>query len=514
MSRALVIIEAPGKIRRLEALLAATRRGRTRVVATGGHIADFPERPDAPDIDWEGATPGRRIRAEVAARLRSAIAAANPEEILIATDDDEEGDVIAWDLAELLGESGLPLRRLRLGALTREALEAALARAEAPNALTAAPGMTRAIADRLLGFRMSCGTGCAIGRVLSPLLSLARAGEFRRRAAVLAIPRDGGGPPFRARLRLDEEELGRLRRAPDGAAPRALAALPPSADAAPPPAGTGWLLLRLIEEAGLDLDEAEATLQRLYEAGRLSYCRAEGRPLPPEGVRILARSLGWTASVALPARPEAASGHPAPYPLEDIPLASPPERLDHETAALVLIGRAQAEAVLQAWSRPAPADWRGWLAARGIADGAAMPAPVAPAGRPLPWLRGPAPGLGIIDQPLAARVLEAMLAHGLGRPSTFARHVRRLLGRGLLRPDGGLTPRGEAWLDAAPPALREPAMSRRIEEMCRRPAEGEDGDTAPWRRRFARLRDGLPPALREAALNCVERPAIGPPRPR
>lgn len=502
----LVVIEAPGKIRRLSELFSELGFA-ARVVATGGHVAGFPDDPACLGITLDGDIPGRDWKPGAKARLLREISAADVEQVLLATDDDDEGDVIAWDVAGLAAAVGVPIRRLRLGALVKETVRSGLVSVDDVKADHAASGLVRSMVDRVLGIGLSSQThGC--GRILTPLLALGAAGEFRKTPVDLIIPAKKGGMPFQARGWLAEDELGRLRSALTSLG------LPDLEDepghAAPPLAGTGELLVRLAEERGQGLELASRMLQALYENGRMSYCRAYGAPLPRSALATLARSAGLSAipaHAAYMAQDQARGAHPAPHPLAPVPLGTDLSRLADEDAALAIVGRAQAEATLQEWRDGSAAAWSAWLRSAGL-DERGWGHPSRPVGRVLGWLRRREPGLHAVPTTLPARIVQAMLHHGLGRPSTYAEHAERLLSRHLVLADGALSDKGVRWLNAAPEALRHPSLSNAIEQWCRSPGQGETSER-PWQARFRRIFGGLPHELRDKVALAVEMSSPG-----
>lgn len=502
----LVVIEAPGKIKRLAALLAEMGLA-ARVVATGGHVAGFPDDPTCLGVTLEGETPGRDWKPGAKARLLRDIASPDVERVVIATDDDDEGDVIAWDVARLAASVGVPARRLRLGALSRDAVGAGFASLGEITASDAAPGLVRSMVDRVLGIGLSGSThGC--GRVLTPLLALGAAGEFRKTPVDLVLPAKKGGMPFQVRGWLSRDELGRLRTALTSLGLPDLDDEPVAV--APPLAGTGELLVRFAEERGQGVELATRMFQVLYETGRMSYCRAYDAPLPRSALATLARSAGLSAIPAHTAhtvQDHAPGAHPAPHPLAPVPLTTDTGRLVDDDAALVIVGRAQAEAALQEWRAGSSSAWSSWLRSGGL-DEKAWSRPMRPVGRVLGWLRRREPGLHAVSTTLSARIVRAMLHHGLGRPSTYAEHAERLMSRQLVVSDGSLSDKGARWLNAAPETLRQASLSHAIEQWCRSPGQGETGER-PWEARFRRIFGDLPYDLRDKVTLAMDMSSPG-----
>lgn len=494
-ARAALLIEAPGKRATLSRLMRrVVPRTAATALATRGHFCGFPSRltplgfgPDGDDVG-RVPDPGR-----LAALCRD-LAALAPDRVWLATDDDDEGDVIAWDAATHLP---LPRRalRVRLSALTEGALSAALAEASPPEATAAAPGRTRAMLDRLLG--AACARrGFGGGRVLTPLLEAASAGAFRRRRLMLPV-RFETGEEAEAELWLPPDRLDRLARAVAASGPLLLPWRPDVVRRHVCLHG-GELLIGVSETLGLALADCAEAMQRLYESGALSYWRSLGREMP--------------GHAAAPESGRPRSAHPAPHPLREVPLCASLSRLGADEAVLTVIARLQAEAMARAVVEVPAGVWRAPFARLGFDD--VPPGAVAcrlELSRRFPWQGRRRVACAPSDPWAVERaVLRTMLELGLGRPSTWVDHVRRLRERALIDASGRLTGLGGRWLDAAPAPLTSAALSRALEEACRTPVPGED-PAAPWRARFVAACASFPREL-AAIVEPVFDEALGPSR--
>ena len=175
------------------------------VSACFGHIRDLPrraaERPAsikgkpwadfAVDVD-NGFEPyyivPRENRAHVT-RLRKELKSA--DHVLLATDEDREGESIGWHLLEVL-EPKVPCERIVFHEITREAITQALAEPRAIDLNLVEAQESRRILDRLYGYSLSpvlwrkLGQGTSAGRVQSVALSFLVARERERMAFVTA----------------------------------------------------------------------------------------------------------------------------------------------------------------------------------------------------------------------------------------------------------------------------------------------------------------------------------------
>ena len=159
----LVIVESPAKARTIAGYL-----GRDYVVESSiGHIRDLPERAsDVPKemrarygklgVDVEqGFDPlyivdadKKRVVTDLKKKLKDS------DELLLATDEDREGEAIAWHLKEVLNPK-VPVRRMVFHEITKDAIERALGETREIDERLVNAQETRRILDRLYGFEVS-----------------------------------------------------------------------------------------------------------------------------------------------------------------------------------------------------------------------------------------------------------------------------------------------------------------------------------------------------------------------
>src|SRR5581483_11022243 len=129
MATRLVIIEAPGKRKHVGSLLWQAGYRDAEVVATVGHIGTNPEGFKPLAIDAAYRETGYRLKPE-----KEALAAEigrEASQIFLATDDDQEGDVIARDVLRfcIAADDQAKVKRVRLKALSVAEVKAAFAAA-------------------------------------------------------------------------------------------------------------------------------------------------------------------------------------------------------------------------------------------------------------------------------------------------------------------------------------------------------------------------------------------------
>ena len=200
MSTKLVIVESPNKVRSIAAYLGED----FDVEASIGHIRDLAQPSELPAAEKKG--PYGRFAVDVedgfkpyyvvnpdkkktVTQLRRALKGA--DELYLATDDDREGEAIAWHLLQVL-KPKVPVRRMTFTEITREAVTRALDSTRDLDIHLVDAQETRRILDRLVGYEVSpvlwrkVRAGLSAGRVQSVATRLVVERERERMAFVAA----------------------------------------------------------------------------------------------------------------------------------------------------------------------------------------------------------------------------------------------------------------------------------------------------------------------------------------
>lgn len=326
--QALIFIEANGKAsawRRIARSLGMT----AEVIATTGHVCSFPNNLFPIGIDLgRGAVLEARRRADPAKRdaILGAVANLPPgTAILLAMDNDVEGDVIAYDIAEMVHraypERADSIFRVRPGPITSRGVRGALAGAvRMVDALDdmvhdAIPGRARAVTDRWIGATFSRMAGVPVGRVRSAVLgavflnschSAALRGRPETGEVTLQARSLSGGRPFVARVPLNGSEdpermaaLVRFAREWSGKIiPGKVRPLRPVGAAIAPrigsvrPFNTADALAYAARHHGIPVKMAMQGLQDAYLGGMISYPRTESRAISRESAARV-QELGY-----------------------------------------------------------------------------------------------------------------------------------------------------------------------------------------------------------------------------
>ena len=330
MPKSLVIVESPAKARTIAGYLG----GDYAVESSVGHIRDLPDRAsDVPEAQRKrfGALgvdvskgfepyyvvdPGKK---KIVTELKRHLA--NADELLLATDEDREGEAIAWHLVEVL-KPKVPVRRMVFHEITKEAIARALDETRSIDKRLVDAQETRRILDRLYGYEVSpvlwkkVTRGLSAGRVQSvatrlvvererermaftsaeywDLVATFDPGAFEARLLAVNGARIAQGRDFAASGALREDSLVRL----DEEGAKSLAARLADAEfrvrsvderpyrrkpAAP------FRTATLQQEASRKLRfSAQTTMrvaQRLYEAGYITYMRTDSTTLSDSAIK-------------------------------------------------------------------------------------------------------------------------------------------------------------------------------------------------------------------------------------
>lgn len=170
----LIIVESPTKAKTITRFLPS---GCT-VLASYGHIRALPENNLAIDVE-NGYTPKFEIidgKQKVIAQIKSALSKA--DELILATDEDREGESISWHLVEVL-KPKVPYRRMVFHEITKKAILEAFAGGREIDMDLVRAQEARRILDRLFGYSISpilwkklSNKTLSAGRVQSPGLRL------------------------------------------------------------------------------------------------------------------------------------------------------------------------------------------------------------------------------------------------------------------------------------------------------------------------------------------------------
>ncbi|MFC0681974.1 type I DNA topoisomerase [Lysobacter korlensis] len=360
-TRKLVIVESPAKAKTIAQYLG----GDYDVQASVGHIRDLIEPKNLPpelkkgsmgkfSIDVENGFEPYYVVSDEKKRTVTDLKRAlkDADELYLATDEDREGEAIAWHLLEVL-KPKVPVRRMVFHEITKEAIQRARDNTRDIDTALVDAQETRRILDRLYGYEVSpvlwrkVGPGLSAGRVQSAATRLVVDRERERLAflsasywdltAQLSPSADSQGSPFGARLnRLnakrvatgrDYDDLGRLKsdavaldedtaqrlaealRAPGVPIEVASVESKPYSRKPAAPFTTSTLQQEAARKLRFSARQTMSTAQSLYENGYITYMRTDSPTLSQQAIeaaRAQARELYGAETV--PERPRVYTG--------------------------------------------------------------------------------------------------------------------------------------------------------------------------------------------------------------
>lgn len=488
----LVIVESPAKAKTIGKVLGP---GFT-VKASYGHVRDLPKSDMGVDVA-HGFTPTYVIppsAKKVTASLRKDVASADA--VYFATDEDREGEAIAWHLVEALNPDRKRVLRITFDEITPSAIQAAIARPRAINTQLVDAQQARRILDRLVGYELSpflwkkVRRGLSAGRVQSVAVRLIverereieafTPEEFWTIEADLTAP----GGPFTATLRKasgvilgkraikTKEEAEKIARDARDVPWTVSAVAEKVIRRSPaPPFTTSTLQQAAANQLGFSAKKTMMLAQRLYEGveagdegttGLITYMRTDSLHLAREAVegirRVVASAYGTDF---LPPRPRAyktktrgaQEAHEAIRPTD---AARTPERvapsLDRDLARLYdliwrrAVASQMADAAFKAMTVDITAgayefratgsrvEFPGFLRVTGRENVRETTLPALAKGERLDVTR--IRPLQHATQPpprySEATLVKTLEEHGIGRPSTYAPTIETILERGYV----------------------------------------------------------------------------------
>eukprot|EP01062_Namystynia_karyoxenos_P058752 TRINITY_DN50232_c0_g1_i1.p1 TRINITY_DN50232_c0_g1~~TRINITY_DN50232_c0_g1_i1.p1 ORF type:complete len:712 (+),score=207.82 TRINITY_DN50232_c0_g1_i1:77-2137(+) len=299
----LLVVESPSKATKIGSFLG---KDGWQVVPSRGHIrhmTDFDQQTFETTWEWSDADQQKRAQ-QIAMRAKKA------EQIVLGTDPDREGELIADHLQKLFregyGDVGggitVPIQRICLREITDTAVRSALRNPSEVNACLAQAAIARGIMDMWFGFSASQvlrehNPGCrSAGRVQSPALRLVCDRDRQRSSftsidfftipAKVVLP---GGIKVSGSL----WKGGSVRFAGDSAAAAARSEVAKSkwvitqvvSSEKTEAAAECWDTAACVSAArsfGMDVSQATKALQELYEAGMVTYIRTDSTRISDE----------------------------------------------------------------------------------------------------------------------------------------------------------------------------------------------------------------------------------------
>lgn len=296
MPKNLVIVESPAKAKTIQKYLGKD----FEVKSSFGHIRDLPKK--GMGINLENFTPDYEVsvdKKKIVADLKAAVKKA--EIVWLASDEDREGEAIAWHLAEELKLKEENTRRIVFHEITKNAILKAIDNPRKIDQNLVNAQQARRILDRIVGFEMSpvlwkkIKTGLSAGRVQSVAVRLVveRELEIREFKSKSAFKIEGtflteNKQEISAKLKKDFEKEKQaedfLNQVKDTDFKVLNVETKPGARTASAPFTTSTLQQEASNRLGYGVTGTMRVAQRLYEEGFITYMRTDSVNLSQEAI--------------------------------------------------------------------------------------------------------------------------------------------------------------------------------------------------------------------------------------
>lgn len=304
MSKNLVIVESPAKAKTIEKYLGKE----FRVLSSIGHIRSIAKKTKdgTPPIDIKnGFMTTYEIDPEkkkVIAELKKAVK--ETDVVWLATDEDREGEAIAWHLCEVLKLDPKTTHRIVFHEITKPAIEEAVKHPRTVDMHLVQAQQARQILDRIVGFELSpvvwqkVPGGKSAGRVQSPAVRLlverereitAFEGSYQFKVTAI-LTHDGQEIKAELSQRFDTEDEARafLESLNDATYTVTKITKSPSTRNPAAPFTTSTLQQEANAKLGMSSKATMAAAQKLYQEGKITYMRTDSVNLSGQAIAAAA----------------------------------------------------------------------------------------------------------------------------------------------------------------------------------------------------------------------------------
>ncbi len=288
MAKNLVIVESPAKAKTIERYLGKEYQ----VESSFGHIADLPSKELGIDVDGDF-KPKYRVSSDKKAVVKKLKDLAKRAEMVwLASDEDREGEAIAWHLYEQLKLDAAKTKRIVFHEITERAIKNAVANPRSIDYNLVNAQQARRILDRLVGYELSpvlwrkVKGGLSAGRVQSVAVRLIveRERQIEGFTPVASYRIDAeftneNGKKFKAKLpkNFDTREVAEafLNSCKEATFRVADLQKKPAKKSPAPPFTTSTLQQEASRKLSFPVAKTMLMAQRLYEAGLITYMRTD-----------------------------------------------------------------------------------------------------------------------------------------------------------------------------------------------------------------------------------------------
>ena len=294
----LVIVESPAKAKTIERILGKD----FKVVSSFGHIRDLDKKNMGIDIENSFA-PNYTISKDKKSLLQSLIKdARKTQTIWLATDEDREGEAIAWHLQEAISLKEKKFHRIVFNEITQQAITSAVQNPREIDVNLVNAQQARRVLDRIVGFKLSPVLWKKVKSGLS-------AGRVQSVSVRLIVDRENNIKDFKSKKSyfinaefttpkgelIKAEMINNLSTDKDGVRDLLSSFInsefkvssvekKPSKSSSSPPFTTSSLQQAASNRLGFSVARTMSVAQKLYESGHITYMRTDSTNLSKEAL--------------------------------------------------------------------------------------------------------------------------------------------------------------------------------------------------------------------------------------
>lgn len=296
MAKNLVIVESPAKAKTIEKFLGKDYQ----VKSSFGHIRDLPKKGLNIDVANNFA-PTYDVPADKKKVIKELKSAAKGATVWLASDEDREGEAIAWHLCEALGLKASETKRIVFHEITKTAIEEAVKNPRTVDINLVDAQQARRILDRLVGYELSpvlwkkVRAGLSAGRVQSVAVRLI----VEREREIKAFQAEGSfkvvgtfasdSDSFDAELNVRFPEVPATEKflLEAQVATYKIASIDqkPASRSPSAPFTTSTLQQEASRKLGYSVRQTMTLAQRLYESGKITYMRTDSTILSGQAIK-------------------------------------------------------------------------------------------------------------------------------------------------------------------------------------------------------------------------------------
>ncbi|MCD7973039.1 MAG: type I DNA topoisomerase [Candidatus Azobacteroides sp.] len=292
MHKNIVIVESPSKAKTIEKFLGKD----FKVLSSYGHIRDLKKKDFGVDLEhnykpiYEVPADKKNVVSELKKESKAA------ETVWLASDEDREGEAIAWHLSEVLGLKEERTKRIVFHEITKPAILNAIENPRKVNKDLVDAQQARRVLDRIVGFELSpilwrkVKPALSAGRVQSvsvrlivererEIMAFQSEATYRINAIFTVIGRDGEPVELKTelnrRIKTKEEALALLEKCKSADFTIESIVTKPAKKSPAAPFTTSTLQQEASRKLGFSVAQTMMVAQRLYESGLITYMRTD-----------------------------------------------------------------------------------------------------------------------------------------------------------------------------------------------------------------------------------------------